>query len=73
MIHYSILLLLASAIIAMQFDHWREARTTVASMVMISAVIWLPGLLLRLRRVRESRERFALHGGSANRDGTAAL
>jgi cyanate permease len=73
LLHYVILLVAAAAIIAMQFDGWREARGTLEWLVMISAAVWLPGLIFRFRRVRESRERFAVFGGSANRDSTAAL
>jgi hypothetical protein len=71
--HYVILLVLISAIIAMKFDNVQEAQTTIVWMVLMSAIIWLPGVLLRLRRIRESRERFITHGGSANRDWTSAI
>ena len=71
--HYVVLLVLVSVIIAMKAGGWREVQTTVAAIILFSTVIWLPGLLLRLRRVRESRERFLLHGGSSNRDWTAGL
>ncbi len=71
--HYLILLVLISGIIVIASDGWRDARTTVSWMVVTSAIIWLPGLLLKSRKVRESRERFVLHGGSANRDWTAGM
>jgi hypothetical protein len=71
--HYLIVLVLISAIIMIASDSWRNALPTVGWMIVTSIIIWLPVLLLKSRRVRESRERFALHGASVNRDWTAGM